>query len=582
VPGDVLRLWKTRAVRRLRPDLASWVCLGAALFAAFASLVCAWSQAPLNSGDEAAHLDYAIDVWHGRLPYFYDGLTNRPPFGSLPPVQWVAQHPPFFYAVLAPVVGPLWDAGHPYAAVLAGRSANAGFAAATVLAVGWAARRVVPRRPDVAAVAAVIVSLTSMFLLVGGAIYNDLPNMALGALAVGVGASALRSGLSTRLVVAGTVVATLGMLTRLTFVVFVLAVLVAFLLARWRRSGFWTDWRGHVVAAVAVVAAPTAASGWFWLRNIRLMGTIVGNDVAWGEEHLHRVQRTPMQIIGDAEWWRSLFALYAGHLPGDRSWTYSLLVLPLVLALLVGLAVATRTLWRRVRGPSRADHPLRGQGQDGEREGGRDARGAGPRRAARALPDGPRSRAELVADVLVATMLVGLTLAVLVGQVRFSTTGGAPNVRYSLAVMPMLAIPMAIGLTGVGRVVSATVTVVWMEVTGYVWFQIQDLTEPAFGVDRTLEISRLTFTAALVCFAAVVVGVVVLVLRRGGQRAVHPRTAVPVEPVPVEPDPTGAGPDASPAVGRAAAGSDPAGTSPVEPTPIEPTPVDRPNHPPAP
>lgn len=526
------------------------MCLGAALFAAFASLVCAWSQAPLNSGDEAAHLDYAIDVWHGRLPYFYDGLTIEPPFGARPPVQWVAQHPPLFYVVLAPFVGPLWDAGQPYAAVLAGRSANAGFAFATVLAVGWAARRVVPRRPAAAAVAAVIVSLTSMFLLVGGAIYNDLPNTALGALAVGIGASALRSGLSTRLVVAGTVVATLGMLTRLTFVVFVLAVVVAFLLARWRRSGFWSDWRGHVVAAVAVVVAPVAASGWFWLRNIRLMGTIVGNDVAWGEEHLHRVQRTPLEIIGDPGWWRSLFALYAGHLPGDVSWTYSLLVLPLVLGLLVGLVVAGRTVWRRTQAARRrlpaadedeaADQPATDADQPRTDEAQPSTDEDQPRTTVGT--DGQRTRAELVADLLVAAMLVGLTLAVLVGQVRFSTTGGAPNVRYSLAVMPMLAIPMAIGLTGLGRVVSAAVTVVWMEVTGYVWFQIQDLTEPAFGVARTLEVSRLTFAAALVFFAATVVGVVALVLRREGRDwPAAARAASPVEPLgpTAAPEPTG-------------------------------------------
>ena len=488
-------------MRRLRTSPATWVCLVAALFAAAASLVCAWSQAPLNSGDEAAHLDYAVDVWHGHLPYFYDGLTIRPPFGAIPPVQWVSQHPPFFYLVLAPVVGPLWDAGHPYASVLAGRSANAAFAAATVLAVGWATRRVVPRRPEVAAVAAVIVSLTGMFLLVGGAIYNDLPNMALAALAVGIGASALRSGLSTRLVVAGTVVTTLGMLTRLTFVVFVLAVVVAFLLARWRRTGFWTGWRGHVVAAVAVVAAPVAASTWFWLRNIRLMGTIVGNDVAWGEEHLGRVRLTPTQVVTNDQWWKSLFALYKGHLPGDTDWTYSLLVVPLVLGLLVGLFVAGRTVVRRLLGARGRVAP--GTGTVADRASAGEAR-----------PRTGRPREEVVADLLVSAMLVALTAAVLVGQVRFSTTGGAPNVRYSLAVLPMLAVPMAIGLTGLGRVVSAVVVVVWMQVTGYIWFQIQDLQEPAFGVARTLEVSRLTFVVALVCFAAMLVGVCALLLRR--------------------------------------------------------------------
>lgn len=68
-----------------------------------ASMATAWaySQPLFGTADEAAHFDYAYQVWTGRLPVFERGLVIRPPFGFLPPVQWTAQHPPLYYLVLA-------------------------------------------------------------------------------------------------------------------------------------------------------------------------------------------------------------------------------------------------------------------------------------------------------------------------------------------------------------------------------------------------------------------------------------------------------------------------------------------------
>lgn len=485
-------------MRRFRPTRVQWIVLGAALFAAAASLVTAWSAPPLNSADEAAHLDYAIDVWHGTLPVFEDGVTNRPPFGLIPSVQWVAQHPPFFYAVLAPVVGPLWDAGHPYAAVLAGRSVNAVFAALAVVAVGWATTRIVPRRPAVAGLAALVVALTPMFLLVGGSIYNDLPNAGLGALAIGIAATALRSGLTTRLVVGATVTTTLGGLTRLSFAVFIVAVVVAFLLARWRRGSFWGDWRGHVVAVVVVAVAPVAASAWFWLRNRALTGTIVGNHPEWGEQHLGRSTSTAREVLTDPAWWRDLFALYRGHLPGNSDWTYVLLVVPLLLAVVVGAVAAVRSL---TTGRPAARH------------------GAAPGRTVPGRHGAVTTGAGRTADLLVVAMLVAVTVCVLVGQVRFSMSGGAAHVRYALALMPVLAIPMAIGLDGLGRVLSPVVTVAWTGTAAVIWAQIQDLAAPAFSVPTTLVVSRVTFGVGVVLLVAVVVAICVEQARRGTRHA---------------------------------------------------------------
>jgi len=512
--------------------LATWVIIGAALFTAFASLVTGWSAPPLNSADEAAHLDYAVDVWHGHLPVFEDGLTIQPPFGKIPPVQWVAQHPPLYYAVLAPFVGPLWDAHHPYVSVLAGRSVNAIWTTVTVLAVGWAVRRVLPRRPELAAVAAVVMALTPMFLLLGGQIYNDLPNMLFAALAIGIGATALRSGLSTRLVVGGAVVAALGILTRLSFAVFLVGILVAFLLARWRRGGFWTDWRGHLVAVASVLVVPGLASGWFYLRNRALTGSFVGNHPEWGEEHLRRHTYEFDQVIVSPGWWKSLFALFRGHLEGSTDWTYLLLIGPLVLGLVVAVVGAVVALVRRV-GRSRRTADV------------------AERRDTDVLP---RTRQEIVADLLVTAMLVALALGVLYLQVRFSMTGGAPNVRYSLALMPILVVPMALGLAGLGRYVGPVLTVLWMEVTGYIWFQIQNVSTPAFTSVHALTVSRTTFIIALVFFSATVVGVCALLLRRRRAfAAATPASAVSPPATPAASVPTAATPAASSAAAASSA-----------------------------
>lgn len=472
-------------MQRFVPSLVAWVVIGAALFAVLASIAVAWSDAPLSSGDEAAHLDYAIDVWHGHLPVFEDGLTIKPPFGVAPPVQWVAQHPPFFYAVLAPVVGPLWDGGQLYAAVLAGRAVNAVFAGASVLATGWAALRVLPGRPAVAAVASLVLAGTSMFLLVGGAIYNDLANVLFAALAVGVAASALRRGLSTRLLVGGVVVTSLGMLSRLSFAVFVVAVVVAFLLAR------GTPLVRRLVGAGAVVVAPALAAGWFFVRNVRITGNVAGSHPDWAAEHLGRSSRSAAQVVTDPDFWTGVFSVFKGHLEAHWQWTWWLLLGPLALAVVAGVAAVVR----RVVGPGRW---------------------TGARHAS--LPPA-RPRGDVVSDVLVAAMLVAVAALVVAGQVQFTTGGGAPNTRYGLPVMPVLAIVMAIGLVrGLGRLAAPVLTVAWVAGAAFVWWAILELSKPTSEVPGALAATRVSAVVALVVLAATLAGAVLLQLRGAGDR----------------------------------------------------------------
>lgn len=474
-------------MRRFIPSLHTGVVIAAAFFAVVASIAIGFSAPPFNSGDEAAHFDYAVTVWHGHLPVFEDGLSIKSPFGILPPVQWVSQHPPLFYAILAPVVGPLWDSGQLYTAVLAGRAINAVLAGLTVLASWWAARRVLPGRPAAASVAAVVVSLTSMFLLVGGAVYNDLPNVAFGALAIGVGASAIRRGLSTRLVVLGALVTAGGMLSRLSFVVFVAAVLVAFVFAR--GGGWWNRAVGKVVAVVIAGAAPALAAGWFYLRNRQLTGNVAGSHPEWAAEHLHRQHFGFVETVTSDGFWTGVFSVFRGHFQGDWQWTWLILLVPMALAVVVAVVPGLRR-----------SGLVTTPGTD-------DAVGSARRRD-RVRQDG------WFTNALVAAMLVAVFALIVFLQIRFTMQGGASQARYGLPVVPVLAIAMAFGLTGFGRFVSPVLVTAWVAVAGWDWFAIVDLSKPAFTSADTLTITRIAVVLAVLALVAVVVGVWAAAFRR--------------------------------------------------------------------
>jgi 4-amino-4-deoxy-L-arabinose transferase-like glycosyltransferase len=431
------------------------VIVVAAMFSAAVSIAIAFGSAPLQTPDETAHLDYAVQLWHGRLPVFGHGLAIAPSFGAIPPVQWVSQHPPLFYAILAPVVGPLWDGGHQYLAVLAGRSVNAVLAGLTVVAIAWAAGRIVPGRPRVAAIAAIVSAPTGMLVLVGGAVYNDLPNVALGALALGIGATALRRGLSTATVIGAVLVAACGMLSRLSFGVFLVALLVALVLAPWLRRGsggrFWSGLGGHATAVAATIVAPLASAGWFFLRNERLTGNLSGSHPKWAEDHLHRTTFSLGDVAGSGSFWSTSLSLYRGHLDAGSPEQWVLLGVPLLLAVavLVVLLVRRRGRW--------------------------------------SWP-----------GALVVAMLVGVAVLVAAAQVDYRMGGGGVNSRYFLPMLPVLVVPMAIGLAAFGRVVSTVLTGLWTAVAAYVCLLIPDLAT-ALGPDpAAVDVARIAVAASIV------------------------------------------------------------------------------------
>ena len=98
------------------------------------ALLCAWAVPYFGGADERLHLDYAWQLSHGNFPQFYEG-AKVPLYRRPPPVQFVAHHPPLYYALQAPLVRFFVDVkGDLNAAAMAARAVNIGLGIACVAA----------------------------------------------------------------------------------------------------------------------------------------------------------------------------------------------------------------------------------------------------------------------------------------------------------------------------------------------------------------------------------------------------------------------------------------------------------------
>lgn len=419
------------------------VVLGAVAFVLAASVARAFTYPPLYGGDEPAHFDYVVLVWHGHLPVFEHGLTYRTSFGGSAPVQWVAQHPPLYYLVLAPVVGPLYDGGHPLLAAMAGRMVSALMAGGVVLATAWAAWRCFPAARRLPGAAAVAAAFCGMLIQQGGTIYNDILFVLLSTLACGVAGAALRAGVTWRLLVGAALVGAAGMATRLSFVIWLLAIVVSLVLAREIRLGRVRGWWGRLVVAATPVVTAALASGWYYLRNRALTGNLSGRQAQWGIEHAGRFVHPVTDVATDDYFWTRLFGLYRGVLdwsdPLSRlQWV--LLLGPVLLAALIGLVVLVR---RRLV----ARHEAR---------------------------PGTTSRREQTSTWLVCLMLAAVSLLLVVMEIWYVHGGGAPNTRYGLTILPVIAILVGAGLSAARRAYPVLL-VAWIAVASVPYLTLVDV-----------------------------------------------------------------------------------------------------------
>lgn len=451
------------------------LCVGLNVLAgAFLATAFAATSRLLSSSDEAAHVDYAYQVWHGRLPVFEHGLLISPGFGKVPPVQWVAQHPPLFYVLQAPVVGPFIDHGRYQSAVVAGRAVNVLIAAALVAAVMWAGSKIVPRRPDVWLLAGTIAAINPWVIRVGGSVYNDNFAALWSTLLLGCTAWMARSGPTRgRLALFG-LVATAAFGSRIQLAVLIAACALVLALAwLWDRPPRWRA----LVGLAAGCAAAGSAWAWFYVRNWRLSGSVTGGHPEyWAHslKHVHR-QLGPLRAAVDVDQWLSLFHVF-GWDASDS--------LAAVLLWLVPVAAACMAAARLRRSLTRQ-------------------------------------------DAVVAAVLAAIAASILLVQFWYAAGSGSPNPRYLL---PLVA-PTSIGIAwflSLGLRGWHLVTAGWLAVAlgGFPWWMRHMLALKGASVEGAEPVAWVS-----VVLGALAVGAAAAIARRAARRPVPPDRAVLREPV---------------------------------------------------
>ncbi|OIH96974.1 hypothetical protein [Curtobacterium sp. MCBA15_001] len=492
-PGHV----RAAVARHPWAGLTVWA---AVVFVLAASVARAFTYPPLGSGDEPAHFDYVVAVWHLHLPIFEDGITHAAPFGVTTPVQWVSQHPPLYYLLLAPVVGPLYDGGDPLTAVMAGRAMSALMAGGVVLAAAWAAWRCFPGHRRLPGAVAIVTAGNGMLIQQGGSIYNDVLFVLLLVLACGIAGAAIRSGTGPGLATASALVGAAGMSTRLSFALWLIALVVATLCARRVQLGRLRGVPARVVAAAMPLAAAAAASGWFWLRNIDQSGNVSGRHAQWGIDNTGRVVRPHIDVALDGDFWTGLWGVYRGVTAPTDPVQWVLLLVPVLLAAAVGLVLSVR-------------------GRPGS---------AGDRVHDR------RSTS------LVVLMFATLTVLLTAVEVDYVHGGGAPIPRYALTVLPVVSIAIAAGLTGLRRA-SGVLVAAWAALAAVPYLSLVDLQVEGI-VPHAAQVVQVAFAVSVVAALAAAVGAFLDQRHRepapvpSGPRSFRP----PVAAVPTDQDRTAA------------------------------------------
>jgi hypothetical protein len=295
-----LKKWQ-RLDRRLRIGL-----LGVTISFVGGSALFLVSTPVLGLSDPSLHLDYSWQVYKLHLPDFWEGAIA--PIGRpQPEVHFVAQHPPLYYALLAPVTGPLIDRGHWQVAAVLGGILTTAMGLACVYAFAWAGWVYGKRRKEefALAVPAILASMTP-FIIVSAAIFNDAPALLFTSLALVMVAIIIRRGVRAKDVALLAVIATLGMASRAAFISTLLVIFLAIPAAIWfhGKEALAKKLRLAIVYNLAITALIVLGIGWFYYRNFRLSGNVT--EVApstWPRDILGRQYKSLEQMLTSQYFW---------------------------------------------------------------------------------------------------------------------------------------------------------------------------------------------------------------------------------------------------------------------------------------
>lgn len=440
-----------------------------------------------------AHFDYAVQVWQGQLPLFEEGLAVEPPWGSRPPVQWTSQHPPLFYLLLAPVVGPLYEAGHPYIAGMAGRLVNSALTAGLCIAVMWAVRPFCGGQRYLTWIAGFVAASSPWVMGVGSAIYND--NIAALQFTIILGAASRLvmsvEGNSSRIRrmwwVMG-VFAVLAAMTRLALMPLVFVVFVAVVLRGLLRPGQLSRFSWFLRTTLIGVAM-IGAAGWFYLRNVRLTGSVSGGHPDWAVANTGRTTPPVLEVASNTTYWAKLFGIFSpGNTPAGIT-LWGLLIFPVILG-----GVLAFVSWRSANSPTA--HRNEGSGASYASSG-----------------DATRRRPLGLAGPLLLVAVVGLLTVM--QFVYVSKEAGNLFPRYSLPVLAVTCLLVAWGLGGLRRLMpimfGSWAILAWWQIGTYLASLPRESSPDQAALQAELAIPLIV--VAMVSALAVITATIVMSLR---------------------------------------------------------------------
>ncbi len=248
------------------------------MFVGTSGLISASLPQDINSGDTRAHVDYIWRVYNGEVPRLSDGLKYKPfnPTGSRR-IQPQANHPPLFYVINAPFVGPLLKSGDWQKAIGVARGINIFIGVLCVLALAWAGWLYGGRRGEIFAVAVPAIGVMLYRFSGLNIVYGpDYLLVLLTTLSFVGMYKVIKHGLKTRYVAWLGVLAVLGMYTKAGYLPILASSLLSVGLAAFLHSA--EDRRRQMLRAIfytgVIAAAVALAVGWFYyVRNYQTSGT---------------------------------------------------------------------------------------------------------------------------------------------------------------------------------------------------------------------------------------------------------------------------------------------------------------------
>jgi len=316
--------------------------------------------APFLPADETPHTGYAVVVANGSLPTLDTPTPLLPGMPTHFPERlqvYTANHPPLFYWLAAVPLRLGIGAGRPIAGFYAARLLSLALSAIGIVAVAALARLLVPDRPAVAVSAAGLAAGIPPFQQIAALVHNDGLAFAAASATIAASALVLVRGPSARRIAVLAVLAAAAALTRATNLpVSALAALAAGAAAL-VHSGRPPARRlaAGVAACGAVGLATLAASGWFYLRNLRLYGDVTG--VAHSRVIFGQLPRGTLAEFLTFDWLVEVHDLLWGRLAGVQQLatggaavTYRALTLVILAgAALAAARAAVRAAHRRAR-----------------------------------------------------------------------------------------------------------------------------------------------------------------------------------------------------------------------------------------